>query len=451
MLVQWRILRDAFGRSQRFSTSTSIHNSYNVKEEISQVSLLSNSYHNKKPFRVLFTDIWFPISYAKWRIEEIFSFVEHFHTDILVDRSKLRGKDRFPPTYEKVADRFRLAELYDILIFDPQYNFLNKYNTEDFNGTLFNGIAPASYMLRRREYRDTNLMITEIDVISFSDYDACYHLFLMLYRQLSWIPIPSNKQWIHVYPGGGLSQKNDLLHIPNDVGIVVTQLTVFNWITDLKLNNTVVMALGGAYLQPDTELIAKNHSNTEKIGICFTQMSAEPQFKGDAIFADAINTFSKQFPYLRNKTEVYTIGRSSPIDGGISLGMMDQTNLDKFYQKSVDVYINTDTGKLLNGWPLGIEALIQGAVGVQTDPHGMNAGWGFTADEMFILQSEADAAAQIVSILVKLVQDRHLLHQMSMRSQEKIFDLLSFDKSQGKVFKAMTSRICEQRQQWESI
>jgi len=58
---------------------------------------------------------------------------------------------------------------------------------------------------------------------------------------------------------------------------------------------------------------------------------------------------------------VYTVGRSSHVNGSIAMGMMDQTDLDNFYKSSVDIYINTETGKSLNGWPLGIEALIQGA------------------------------------------------------------------------------------------
>jgi hypothetical protein len=126
------------------------------------------------------------------------------------------------------------------------------------------------------------------------------------------------------------------------------------------------------------------------------------------------------------------------------MGMMEQNDLDEFYKSSVDIYINTETGKALNGWPLGIEALIQGAVGIQMDPLGMNSGWGFTDEEMFILRSESDLVSQIGSILVKLVQDRHLLHRMSLKSQKKIFDLLAYEKSQANVFRALTTRICKQ-------
>lgn len=372
-----------------------------------------------------------------WR--NFFSFIKLFHTDILVDRSKLISKDQFPPNNEAVSDRFHLADLYDVLIFDPKYNHLNVYNKDDFNGTVFNGIIPASYILRRRDYREQDF-VSKNPAIAFSEFDDCYHLFLALHRQFSWIPIPSGKQRIHAYPGGGLSRKNDLKGIPSDVGIVITQVTTSNRISELQLNNTVVMALGGSYLQKETMLIPKNYSASKRIGICFTQMSGDSTFKGDDIFANAIKWFSKNHPGLRKETQVYTVGRSSHVDGGIAMGMMEQNDLDEFYKLSVDIYINTETGKALNGWPLGVEALIQGAVGIQTDPLGMNSGWGFTDEEMFILQSESDLVTQIGSMLVKLVQDRHLLYGMSMKSQKKIFDLLAYEKSQAKVFRALTTK-----------
>jgi hypothetical protein len=440
------IIRDAmsYQRNENEETKRPYHDSSGISSRPScHVKNGMASSNLKKPFRVLFTDIWFPVAYSKWRLEEIFSFMQIFHTDILVDRSKLIRKDQFPPNYEAVSDRFHLADLYDVLIFDPKFNYLNVYNKDDFNGTIFNGIIPASYMLRRRDYREQDF-VSKNHAITFSEYDACYHLFLALYRQFSWIPIPSERQWIHAYPGGGLSRKNDLKGIPSDVGIVITQVTTLNWISELQLNNTVVMALGGSYLQKETKLIPKSYSASKKIGICFTQMSGDSVFKGDDIFANAIRWFSKNHPDLRNETQVYTVGRSSHVDGGIAMGMMEQNDLDEFYKSSVDIYINTETGKALNGWPLGIEALIQGAVGIQMDPLGMNSGWGFTDEEMFILRSESDLVSQIGSILVKLVQDRHLLHRMSLKSQKKIFDLLAYEKSQANVFRALTTRICKQ-------
>jgi hypothetical protein len=33
-------------------------------------------------------------------------------------------------------------------------------------------------------------------------------------------------------------------------------------------------------------------------------------------------------------------------------------SLEKFYRDNIDVYINLETGKFLNGWPLGLESVI---------------------------------------------------------------------------------------------
>lgn len=397
----------------------------------------------RKKNRVLVTDLLFPIDISKWRIEEIYSFMEEYYTDILVDRSPIPGPFRqsnLPgPSYEKLDYRFMLSRRYDILIFDPEWNHLNIYNTDGFNGTVFNGQAggPESYLLRRKEFRNETK-------INWEAYDACYHIFLMMLGRLKWIPIPEERQWIHLYPGGGFLNRQNLDGIPPSVGLVVTQIPVLQWVQSQLPRNEVVLALGGTFLNQNSLKVPKRRKEeSDKIAVCFTQASGNAREKGDAFFEQAIKGFAASFPDLWKKTIVYTVGRSSPITNMsvINMGVMDQERLDAFYRGYIDIYINTETGLALNGWPLGSEALLQGAVGITTDPQGMNAGFNFSDEEIFIVPTMEAGVPHIIQALARLTNDTDLLYSMSQKSQRKVHELYAFSNSQAKVFAAIDARI----------
>lgn len=88
--------------------------------------------------RVLVTDALFPNKLAKWRLVEIQAFIERYETDILI----LNRPDEFAGVvfdfdWEALLESHHL-ENYDLCIFNPKFNHLNKFNT-DFDGTQFNG------------------------------------------------------------------------------------------------------------------------------------------------------------------------------------------------------------------------------------------------------------------------------------------------------------------------
>ena len=127
------------------------------------------------------------------------------------------------------------------------------------------------------------------------------------------------------------------------------------------------------------------------------------------------------------------------------MGILNQDELDKFYSSHVNIYVSADTGRLLNGWPLGIEALLQGAVGIVTDPHNMNTAWGLTRDEIKIVPSNSETASEIARFLCTVAANRSLLFRMASLSQAKIHSLLSYDKSQGRVFAAIEEKLRSDR------
>ena len=67
---------------------------------------------------ILITDILFPTAFAKWRIEDIKSFVDRYDTDILF--------------LKKTAD-------HENIIFEVDYEIMkNYYNLDEYNILIFN-------------------------------------------------------------------------------------------------------------------------------------------------------------------------------------------------------------------------------------------------------------------------------------------------------------------------
>lgn len=401
----------------------------------------SSTHCHVKTIRALFVDCYFPVETSKWRIEEIFAFTLRYRTDILVDRSFLDKHVWKSVAYEEMNSRFQLCQDYDILIFDKNFNFLNNFNAPDFNGTTYNGAGPSlhsSYMLRRREYRHE-------PVDFMNDYHVVYHIFLMLYRRYHNF-FPESRQWIHLYPGGGLLGMRSLRRINSAVGIVVTQPAIHDWVKKMMPDNHVVFALGGSFLQPDTPMIPKNCTNIRdrKIAVCFTVHNQNDWvLKGGDVFQEALQELRDKNPELYKRLDIYVAGGSRVIDGAISVGLMSQEKLDKFYHDTIDIYINTELGLVLNGWPLGMEALLQGAVGIQTDPLHVSkrSEWNVSSDEMVIVKEGKDGIPEIVSNLARLIQNPDEICMMSKLSQRNMFQRLSFNNTQLKIFEAIERHI----------
>ena len=143
------------------------------------------------------------------------------------------------------------------------------------------------------------------------------------------------------------------------------------------------------------------------------------------------------------------VGPNSNRSGVQYTGLMNQEHLDTFYREKIDIYINPEPGLHFNGWPLGTEAMIQGAVMITTDPLGMNNHYHFTKDEMVIVP--VGGAEEIATAVVELVNDRALLHRVSNMGQKRLFEVLNYDNGIGKVFEAMEARMEKERQRLASL
>ena len=117
----------------------------------------------------LVVDILYPNKYSRWRNLEINFFIDEFESDILVFKiDDFAGVD-FECDYDFCnLDTNLKLQNYNILIFNPKYNYLNKYN-KNIDGTLFNNKFYGSYLITK--HTDFNL----------NNYSFVYHIFLMCY------------------------------------------------------------------------------------------------------------------------------------------------------------------------------------------------------------------------------------------------------------------------------
>ena len=139
---------------------------------------------------ILLNDGVFPTKYQQWRIQEIKSFIEKGDVDIIIFKMDSFSNIDWNIEYEYMKDYYQLDK-YNILIFDPKYNYLNKYN-KNIDGTKFNNKFPGSYLFTQHIDFDINR------------YDVIYHIFLSQYEIFNKnYKIHPNKQFIHLYPGGG--------------------------------------------------------------------------------------------------------------------------------------------------------------------------------------------------------------------------------------------------------
>ena len=157
----------------------------------------------------LVTDLMFPNKFATWRNVEIKSFIKNFDVDILVFKVDGFAGNKFDFDWDFINENNLLNE-YNILIFDEKYNDINKYN-KNIDGTKFNGKFKGSYLLTKKTDFDLNC------------YDFIYHIFLMNYLSFNKnYQVEKTKQFIHLYPGGGISDLKFVSLIDQNTNIIST-------------------------------------------------------------------------------------------------------------------------------------------------------------------------------------------------------------------------------------
>lgn len=371
--------------------------------------------------RVLLTDILFPSKYAKWRLVEIRAFIDRYHTDILVPRRINRYIINFTFDFHALTGSHSL-DRYDLLIFNPALNHLNIYNEPNFDGTKYNSNYPFDYMLRLKQYRE--------QPVDFSKYALVYHIFFQCYAEFnSKILYPHDRQFIHLYPGGKMNGPHILKHIHPSVSLIITQNFITQYLKNLQLPHRWIESLGGPYLHHD-EQVAPKEKNTGRLSVCFTAIG-NASAKGAHVYQNIVQTYQALLP--NDQIDFYYIGAEYSIKGARYLGLLSQEEIDLIYRRKIDVLLNLDTGSSLNGFPLGIEGLVQGVVLFTPDYHGSNHKNGFDFGPELQIINVKDTG-DIVGRIKKLHDDRDLLHQYSQASQDRAVSLFSYEATMEKTF-----------------
>ena len=363
--------------------------------------------------RVLLTDSLFPNKFAKWRLVEVKSFMDKYNCDILViSRPTDSAGVKLEFDYDILKDEFLLND-YDILIFNPAYNEINKYN-HTIDGTKYNNLYKADYMLRNKRNRNAEL-----------DYSLIYHIFLHNYTIFNKIfSFPQEKQYIHLYPGGGYVEQNSLESIQAGANVIATQQFISK---DIHKNQKI--DIYGAPFFTKGEQIHRKEITNKPLTICFTSLG-NPEAKGAHTYIEIAKMYKQKYPGSNTKFIVIGV---CPKDDSIDeyLSTMAQQELSQFYYTSVDVLLNLETGIIPNGFPLGIEAASQGCILLTTDIHKQNALNNFNFDKFFII--DKDNLGDIVERINK-INDIEFRKRQSAALQDAVYKLFSYENTMLKIF-----------------
>ena len=376
---------------------------------------------------ILLTDILFPNKYAKWRLVEIKSFIDEYKCDILVvNKITNYAGIKYDFDYEILKEKFSLEE-YDILIFNKNYNFVNKYNSR-IDGTQFNNIINADYMFC---HKSKNIDISNFNLTQLINaYDFIYHIFLISYQKFNHhFKYPHNKQIIHLYPGGGYLSPASLNNIHKDANIVVSQ----QFISKQIIHNKFINVYGGGFYNKDENIKIKNR-NTDELCVCFTSMGC-PIAKGLYIYYSIVEQYNIKYP--NNNVKFISIGINKNTNKNIvSYQPMPQDELSNFYNNNVDVVISLDTGVQINGFPLGVEAIMEGCVVLTTDKHNQNVLNEFNFDPFYIIDTD-----DIDDIIMRInsLTDKNILRQKSNILQNRIYELFNYDNTILRTFNFIKS------------
>lgn len=367
--------------------------------------------------RVLLTDIVFPNKYARWRLTEIYNFINDFDTDIMViNRINSYAGIDLNFDYDILYKTFNLCE-YNILIFNPSFNYINKYNS-NFDGTKYNNKLPCDYILQKNKFNNT--------VFHVDNYNAIYHIFLMNYVSFNEkFLCKQEKQFIHLYPGGGFVNSDSIYKINKNANIIPSQ----QFISKLIKKNSYLNIYGGPFFTKEQKCNEKKV--TDNICVCFTSLGDYYE-KGADIYVSLVNKFYETNSNKNSNYSFISIGKCLSSKYIKHYNAMDQNELNNFYNKNVDILISLDSGIQLNGFPLGIEGIIEGCILLTTDVHNQNKMNNFNFDDFFIVDRN-----NIDDIIEKLLflKDTLIRTDKLNMLQEKIYNLFSYNNTNSIIYR----------------
>jgi glycosyltransferase involved in cell wall biosynthesis len=267
--------------------------------------------------------------------------------------------------------------------------------------------------------------------------------------------VSATKQVVHYYPGGDFvpySEVTDKDLISKGLHAVVTQDFLMDPLrkkVPLHVRSNILSLYGAPYLWKVSRVCIPRPAfmhRQETLQVGFASVGVDKE-KGVHLFLDLCHWFLKNRASLPIK--FFFVGRLGPdvaVPRNVVVSpMMTQEQLDLYYSSEVDVYVNFETGAGVHGWPLGVEAVLTGAVLVTTDVHDSNSNNKFNFRTYTNYPSSAEIAVfdvpveveKVASFLVSLYNDRSLLRSMSVNGQKKACTLFSYENHMNKLFETI--------------
>ena len=374
--------------------------------------------------QVLITDGLFPNKYATWRNVEIISFIERFDASILVKHGRSWAGIEFHFDFENeiFSEIFSSGE-YKIMIFDPEYNYLNKYNV-NFDGTQFNS--------RIKHY---SYLVTKNSVFDIKTFDFIYHIFLGSYYDFNeHFTIEGERQFIHLYPGGGYFPGQSYL-IKDNVNLITTHPMVTKEIR--SKNNPFIECLTAPMYFRSEKPIASSTSKSN-LNVCFSSLG-NGKAKGARQYQIIATFYRLIFP--RTKVRFHSVGNCAKNVFIKHHEAMSFVELENFYSQNIDIYMNLATKHAFNGWPLGLEALKSNCILLTTDPDKVSSQYSADSFNIYPLKS----ALQFIKEIRKLEIDSNYLQKIRLSHKKFVEKFSGYDAQQLRIFDFIESKIADKR------
>ena len=370
----------------------------------------------------LVVDILYPNKYSRWRNLEIKFFINEFASDILVFKSDDYAGVNFDFDYEfaNLDSNSKLAD-YNILIFNPKYNYINKFNN-NIDGTLFNNKFYGSYLITKKT--DFNL----------NNYSFIYHIFLMCYIDFNKnYTFDYQKQLIHLYTGGGFDGTFLGLNEINEKVKLISTSPITTKLLEQSNNFEFIELKTGPMFDKNEKLKTKKINNNG-LTICFSSLGNGEE-KGDKKYGEIANDYKLKYP--TDNVNFISIGNCGEYNYIVNHKPMDYIELENFYYKNVDIYLNLENGKAFNGWPLGLESVKSGSVLITTDSFNISDFYNLKSEPFYIVKYFDN----YVNIIKSLYDDRINLQKKSKEGQKFVVKYSSYYNQQVKLKKFINEKI----------
>ena len=174
--------------------------------------------------------------------------------------------------------------------------------------------------------------------------------------------------------------------------------------------------------------------NDGQLIICFSSLGDGTE-KGDNKYITIINEYKLKYP--TDDVKFISIGNCKKHHNIINYPPMDYIELQSFYYNNIDIYLNLETGKSFNGWPLGMEALKSGSVLITTDSLNVSGFYDLRLNPFYITNN-LNEYAEIIKLLYI---DRNLLLSKSKEGQKFVEKYSSYENQQEKIKKYINEKI----------